>query len=211
MQHTGIVTPLTTDIVGAGADPPTLVDRLLGLDDDTTSDRDQGAGRDGMEQRLIDAIEKVEIQEVESRYEWAVDEGRLDVLGSLFTADAYLTLQPRGIERNGRGEIVEWFREYCEDWGWRNRRHYVSNFDIRVQGESARVRFYYFLTYETEGRSCVAWGRYDDTLVRRGDAWLIATKLIRSAAPRVIYLDEGWAGLEQMPVSSEEWQGPRGT
>jgi hypothetical protein len=161
-----------------------------------------------MEPRLLNALEKVEIQEVESRYEWTVDEGRLDTLLALFTENAELSVPARSITRRGRTEIAEWFRKYFEEWGWRNRRHYVSNFDIGVRGDVARVRFYYFMTYELNGRSCIGWGNYDDTLVKQNGIWLIASKRISSAASRPLYLDEGWAGLEQMPPSPDEWQAP---
>jgi ketosteroid isomerase-like protein len=146
---------------------------------------------------------KVEIAELQARYEWAIDEGRVDRLEALFTEDAHLVLEPGDVDRRGRDDVIAWFREYCEDWGWENRRHYLTNVQVMVDGDTARCRAYFLLTYEVHGRSRIGWGTYDDRFVCQDGKWRIAAKHIRSAGP--VSLEKGWAGLA-LPPTSPDWE-----
>lgn len=156
-----------------------------------------------MNERLERAADKVEIAEVETRYEWAVDEGRVERLNDLFAENARLTLKRYDVDLDGRAAIVDWFRQYCTEWGWENRRHYLTNMQIVLEGDHARFRGYYLITYEAEGESRLGWGHYDDRLERRGDSWIIVEKHIYSAGP--MWLAKGWAGA-QLESSAEDWR-----
>lgn len=156
-----------------------------------------------MTSRLDTVADKVEIQELESRYAWAVDEGRLDSLAELFTEDARLSLNPPGQHLEGRAAILAWFRGYCEEWGWQSRRHYITNLQVEVNGSTAAARAYFLLTYETHQRSRIGWGNYDDRFVKAGGRWWIVEKRITVAGP--VSLDKGWAGLE-LPPSAPHWR-----
>ena len=153
---------------------------------------------------LDELATKMAIQELECRYEWAVDEGRVEALSTMFSPDATLWMDRQNETIRGREAIVSWFRDYCENWGWRNRRHYATNFQVRVDGDEARARFYYLFTYEAEGVSRLGWGHYDDRYVRADGDWLISSKRIHTLG--VVYLDKGWAGLPEIQRSAADWE-----
>lgn len=141
---------------------------------------------------------KVEISELQARYEWAIDEGRVDDLGPLFAPTANLSLEPGGIRCDGRDAVLAWFHEYCEGWGWYNRRHYITNVQSVIERESARCRAYFLLTFESRGKARIGWGHYDDTLEKVDGSWRFVAKRIRSIAP--VALERGWAGASLEPV-----------
>ena len=153
--------------------------------------------------RLDEYADKLEIQELESKYEWAVDEGRVQALADVFATDATLWFDRIGDTLDGRTSILAWFREYCDEWGWRNRRHYITNFDIRVTGTEASGRLYYLATYEAEGTSRLGWGYYEDAFVKSDGRWWIREKRINSVG--VVQLDRGWHGHDQLRPSSDRW------
>lgn len=159
-----------------------------------------------MDDRFANAADRLEIAEIQARYEWAIDEGRVDELAPLFAEDAVLSLEPGGTYREGAAAILEWFNEYCHEWGWSNRRHYITNVQTVVTGDVARCRAYFLLTFESRGKPRVGWGNYDDTLIRRGDTWVFSEKHIRSTEP--VSLERGWAGATLEP-SSAFWHGPQ--
>lgn len=146
---------------------------------------------------------KLEIGELETRYAWAVDEGRVDRMAELFAEDAHLAMTPGDVDRTGREEVLAWYREYCEGWGWKNRRHYLSNLQVEVEGEGARARAYFLLTYEAHEKSRVAWGNYEDRFERRDGRWWIVEKRITSTMP--VTLEKGWAGVN-LPGSPANWR-----
>jgi ketosteroid isomerase-like protein len=153
---------------------------------------------------LADIAAKIEIQELESRYEWAVDEGRVQALENIFAPDATFWMDRIGHRITGRDQILAWFRDYCENWGWRNRRHYATNFHVIVDDSRASARFYYLATYEAEGASRLGWGHYDDSFVYIGERWWISEKRVHTVG--VVYLDKGWAGLKELEPSPKRWE-----
>lgn len=147
---------------------------------------------------------KIEIQELESRYAWAIDEGKPSALSNIFAPDATLWSNRLGRTINGRDEILTWYREYLHDWDWRNQRHYLTNFHVNVDGDRAASRFCYLLTYEAEGTSRMGWGHYEDSLIRADDRWWIMEKRITTVG--VIHLEAGWVGLAELQPSAGDWE-----
>ena len=152
---------------------------------------------------LETAAAKLEIAELEARYAWAIDEGRVERLEEIFADDAHLTLTPGDVDRRGREDVLAWFQEYCHAWGWQNRRHYLANLQSRVDGDTARCRAYFLLTYEVHGRSRIGWGNYEDRFERRDGRWWITEKHITSAGP--VTLEKGWAGVA-LPHTAPDWE-----
>lgn len=151
---------------------------------------------------LDTAAAKLEIAELEARYAWAIDEGRVEQLAEIFADDARLILTPGDVDQRGRADVLAWFRAYCGEWGWHNRRHYVTNLQSRVDGDVALCRAYFLLTYEVHGRSRIGWGNYEDRFERRDGRWWMTEKRITSAGP--VSLDKGWAGLT-LPPRGGDW------
>ena len=146
---------------------------------------------------------KLEISELETRYTWAIDENRVERLEDIFAEDARLTMTPGDLDRRGRDEVLAWYHEYCHNWGWRNRRHYLANVQVEVDGDQARCRAYFLLTYEVHDKSRIGWGNYEDRFERRDGRWWLLEKNISSAGP--VTLEKGWAGLT-LPQSGGDWR-----
>lgn len=153
---------------------------------------------------LEELADKIEIQEVEARFEWSVDEGRVQALEDIFAPDATFWMDRQNEVIQGRDQIVAWFRDYCENWGWRNRRHYATNFHIKIDGSHARARFYYLFTYEAEGASRLGWGHHDDSFVNVDGRWGISEMRIFTVG--VVLLAEGWAGFRELQPSAPDWE-----
>lgn len=146
---------------------------------------------------------KLEIGELETRYTWAIDEGRVELLAEVFAEDGRMSMSPGDVDRSGRESVLEWYGEYCDGWGWKNRRHYLANLQIDVAGNTARGRAYFLLTHEAHERSRVAWGNYDDRYEKRDGRWWIVEKRITSTKP--VTLEKGWAG-SVLPPSPADWR-----
>lgn len=146
---------------------------------------------------------KLEIQELETRYTWAIDQGQVELLADLFPANMVLTVSPGDTQRTGFDDVQAWYRDYCHEWRWENRRHYMANVQVEVDGYAARCRAYFLLTYEVHGKSRIGWGNYDDTFTRRDGRWWFARKNIFSAGP--VSLDKGWAGVT-LPPFPADWR-----
>lgn len=131
-----------------------------------------------MDQRELTAREG--IRETVARYAHLVDAGRIDELLALFTDDAVLEagdLPPA----SGRAAIGDLFR------GTGTRlasaasrpliRHHVSNVAIDITGPDTAEARSYFLAITERGPD--HWGRYRDRLVRVGERWLFASRVVR--------------------------------
>ena len=131
---------------------------------------------------LRDAIDKIEIGEMQSRYMFALDWYDADTYASLFTEDAVVEWP------EGRAEGREAIHASCTRVGamYRKRgaaaaptkmarkRHFVTNRVIEIDGDSARARAYWLdLHNDNQPRwpYVPAYGHYDDALLRTAEGW----------------------------------------
>lgn len=121
-------------------------------------------------------VDRLLIQETLSRYAWAYDERRLDILRDVFTEDAVFIGKIGGQEDfgpfEGREAIVSWLADYMESQ-LEQRRHNVGNVVIdQLAGERAQATAYLILTAIADGNPrIVATGWYQAHLVRQGSKW----------------------------------------
>jgi ketosteroid isomerase-like protein len=129
-----------------------------------------------------DAIDKIEIGELQSRYMFAIDWYDADVYGDVFTEDAVLawpegSAQGREAIRGAVVRIGQYFGRIAEAQKPAKAarlRHFVTNRVIRIDGDSAHAVAYWFdLNNDNAARwpYVAGYGYYEDDLVRTADGW----------------------------------------
>ena len=138
---------------------------------------------------LQQAIDKIEIGEMQSRYMFALDWYDGEVYASLFTDDAVLEWP------EGRAEGREAIGTACVRVGAYfgrlaaadapkkppHLRHFVTNRVIEIKGDAARARAYW-LDLDNDNKPrwpyVAAYGYYEDDLVRTADGWRFTRRKI---------------------------------
>jgi len=140
-------------------------------------------------QAMQEAIDKMTIGEMQSRYMFALDWRDPDMYASLFTDDAVLEWP------EGRAEGKEAIRTSCERVGaffdaisnaTPNKkpfalRHFVTNQVFDIQGDTARAWAYWFdLSNDNMARwpYVAGYGYYEDELVRTADGWRFSRRKV---------------------------------
>lgn len=139
-----------------------------------------------LEERLR-RLEDVEaIRALDARYCRLLDDGRWDELMEVFTEDGEFD----GLSHpKGQSEMRAFFASLASG-GLTSFWHFVTNFDIEVDGDTATARSFLWQPCVQNGEPWVAAGRYDDRVVRVDGRWLFRVKKVRFHyfAP----LAEGW-------------------
>lgn len=138
---------------------------------------------------LQDAIDKVEIGELQSRYMYAIDWFDKEVYGGCFTQDAILSW-PEG-HAQGReaiagavvriGQFFGRFAEAAKPTKPAKLRHFVTNRVIRIDGDTAHAVAYWFdLNNDNQPRwpYVAGYGYYQDDLVRTADGWRFSKRFV---------------------------------
>lgn len=125
--------------------------------------------------------DRAEIHDVIVRYGWAIDTKDWALLDTCFTADAFVDYSS-----NPGGKVGP----YREVRGWLEKvmaafpvtQHLMSNVDITLDGDHARVRTMVTnpqgaATREGPLHFFYVGGRYEDEFVRTGDGWKIARRV----------------------------------
>ena len=120
--------------------------------------------------------DKDTIREVMAAYCHALDSGRFADVASLFADDAVWTTDYG--EAKGPKAIEEMFRSVVPLKGeGPQRKHYITNIIIRIDGDTARATSDYLVVREGDGGLLpVMGGRYKDDFVKHGDEWRFARK-----------------------------------
>src|SRR5262245_17839879 len=120
------------------------------------------------------------IRETVAAYSFAADTGRFDELAQLFTSDGVLEIRD-GETSSGRDAIRSFLgvasRNLEAASTTRMIRHFVSNLRISLESPAHATGACYFLAITEIGVD--HWGRYRDTYVPDGDAWLFAHRFVR--------------------------------
>lgn len=122
------------------------------------------------------ADEKDAIREVMARYCHALDACQFDKVAALFADDGEWTTN-YGAAR-GRAEIEALLTSVVPKPGeGPQRKHYITNILITLDGDSARSHSDYLVVRESEnGLLPVMGGAYKDTFVKRDGTWYLARK-----------------------------------
>jgi 3-phenylpropionate/cinnamic acid dioxygenase small subunit len=130
-----------------------------------------------MTQELDD---RIEIDDLLTRYATAVDTRDWDLYQTVFTSDAVIDYTSSGGIRGRLGEVTKWLSDALSIFSMSQ--HMVTNRDIRVAGDTATSRSYF---YNPMGRTkrdgtldlMFVGGYYRDQLRRTDDGWRITERI----------------------------------
>jgi 3-phenylpropionate/cinnamic acid dioxygenase small subunit len=130
-----------------------------------------------MTQEIAD---RIEIDDLLTRYATAVDTRDWDLYQTVFTPGAFIDYTSSGGIRGELAEVTKWLSDALS--GFSMSQHLVTNRDIRVAGDTATSRSYF---YNPMGRTkrdgtldlMFVGGYYRDQLRRTGDGWRIAERI----------------------------------
>lgn len=115
--------------------------------------------------------DKLEIQELLSRYARGVDDKDWDLYRSVFTADAHIDYTSAGAIAGSVDEVIGFLMEGFSAIPWSQ--HYITNVEIDLDGDRARVRAMFFNPMQLPGidgaSSCG--GFYHHDLIRASEGW----------------------------------------
>lgn len=120
--------------------------------------------------------DRIEIDDLITRYSTALDTRDFDLLDTVFAAEADLDYEEVGGFRGDRAAFKAWMAEVAplfEMW-----LHHATNRAITLDGDSATVVTYLINPVVLKGRAGVLreGGRYHDRLVRTDDGWRIVAR-----------------------------------
>jgi 3-phenylpropionate/cinnamic acid dioxygenase small subunit len=128
---------------------------------------------------LQEISDRLEIQDVFTRYSYAIDDRNWDGLDDVFTPDAVIDYSETGGVRGTVAQIKAWLPEAMVRFP--RFQHMVATTQIEIEGDTARARTMLFnpMVYrQDDGTEQVffigLW--YRDTLVRTGRGWRISER-----------------------------------
>jgi 3-phenylpropionate/cinnamic acid dioxygenase small subunit len=124
--------------------------------------------------------DRIEIDDLLTRYATAVDTRNWDLYQSVFTADAVIDYTSSGGIRGELAEVTKWLSDALSIFSMSQ--HMVTNRDIRVAGDTATSRSYF---YNPMGRTkrdgtlslMFVGGYYRDQLRRTATGWRISERI----------------------------------
>ena len=126
-----------------------------------------------------DIADRLEIEDVLTRYAWSIDGGEFDGLDQVFTPDAFVDYTSAGGIKGNYPEIKKWLSTVLPHFP--AYQHFVTNKDIRIEGDTAtsRAGFYNPMAQAKEGGLSFFFvgGEYHDKLVRTPDGWRIKERI----------------------------------
>jgi 3-phenylpropionate/cinnamic acid dioxygenase small subunit len=127
-----------------------------------------------------ETLDRIEIDSLLTRYATAVDTRDWDLYQTVFTADAVIDYTSSGGIRGELAEVTKWLADALSIFSMSQ--HMVTNRDIRVAGDTATSRSYF---YNPMGRTkrdgsldlMFVGGYYRDQLRRTGEGWRITERI----------------------------------
>jgi hypothetical protein len=130
-----------------------------------------------MAQRTLEALlDRLEIDELLTRYATAIDAKTFDLLDDVFTPDAHVDYTSAGgiagdfpTVKGWLSEVLPYFPEY---------QHVVGNRDVTVDGDTATsISKFFNPMVQGNGDVFFVGGEYHDKIVRTADGWRIAERI----------------------------------
>ena len=137
-----------------------------------------------------EVADRLAIDDLLTRYAHAIDTGDWDLLDTVYTADATLDYTAAGGIRGGRDEVKAWLASVLPMFPMRQ--HIITNKTVRLDGDSATVRAYFYnpMRFESAERLQfhIMGGYYNHRLVRTPDGWR-SVELVEEHAYDVVVQD----------------------
>ena len=128
--------------------------------------------------------DRIEIDDLITRYATAVDTKDWDLYRTVFTDDAVIDYTSAGGIRGSLGEVVEWLSHALKLFPMTQ--HLVTNRHVVLEGDTATGRSYYYNPLGrpdgTGGMQLLFFGGYyNDRFRRTTDGWRIAERVEETA------------------------------
>jgi len=128
---------------------------------------------------LQDIADRIEIDDLLTRYATALDAKDWDLWSSCFTPGAFIDYTAAGGVKGALPEVRQWLTTVLA--GFPMTQHLVTNRAVRIQGDTATCRSCLFnpMGVPDNDRLMVFFegGYYNDKLVRTADGWRIAERI----------------------------------
>lgn len=137
---------------------------------------------------LEEISDRLEIQQLLVDYSTAIDTRRFDDLDLVFTPDAYIDYRELGGIDGTFPDVKKWLAEVLPNFPAYS--HLIGNFDVKVDGETARSRILCFnpmkLNDAADGQImfCGLW--YDDEFIRTAEGWRITRRVEAKCFDKIV-------------------------
>jgi len=150
------------------------------------------------EMSLREISDRIEIQDLLTRYTVAIDTKDWNLLDTCFTPDAQLDYTESGGTKGAYPEVRQWLEKALGLFPMTM--HFISNTTVQIEGDRARARTYVInpMGFPKEDGSLhlfTVGGYYNDELVRTADGWRIARRYEEQA-----YLEGSLPEALQVPT-----------
>ena len=127
--------------------------------------------------------DRLDIEDVLTRYAWALDSKQFDDLDQVFTPDAHIDYTSSGGEAGAYPDVKAWLAKVLPHFP--AYQHLVTNKQITIDGDRAtsRAEFYNpMVMAKRDGTTSIFFvgGEYHDQLVRTPNGWRITNRLEKS-------------------------------
>jgi 3-phenylpropionate/cinnamic acid dioxygenase small subunit len=129
---------------------------------------------------LEQIADRIEIDDLLTRYATALDAKDWELFSTCFTPDAFIDYTAAGGIKGTLAEVRQWLAEVMA--GFPMTQHLVTNRDVRVEGDSATCRSCLFnpMGLPDGDHGLVVFfdgGYYRDKMVRTAEGWRIAERI----------------------------------
>ena len=135
-----------------------------------------------MSRTAQDIADRLDIEDVLTRYAWSIDTASWDGLDEVFTPDAFIDYTSSGGINGKYPEVKAWLESVLPHFP--AYQHFVTNKDIRIDGDRAtsRAEFYNPMAQQKEAGLSLFFvgGEYHDKLVRTPAGWRISERIEKS-------------------------------
>ena len=118
--------------------------------------------------------DRMEIQELISRYNFAIDFGDVEAWVATFTEDGVFH-SPMG-RFEGKQALADFAHDFVREYP--DGRHWVNNLIVEADGETARAACYIHMFRASGDRETVATGRYADRLQKVNGHWRFVERIV---------------------------------
>jgi 3-phenylpropionate/cinnamic acid dioxygenase small subunit len=127
--------------------------------------------------------DRLEIEDVLTRYAWALDSKQFDELDGVFTPDAHLDYTSSGGEAGAYPDVKAWLAKVLPHFP--AYQHLVTNKHITIDGDRATSRSEFYnpmVMAKRDGTTSIFFvgGEYHDDLIRTPNGWRITNRVEKS-------------------------------
>jgi hypothetical protein len=129
---------------------------------------------------LAEMVDRFDIDDLLTRYTVAIDTKDWDLLGTVYTPDAYIDYSASGGAKGRYPEVAAWLAKILALFPMTQ--HFCTNRVITLEGDTATGRAYFYNPMGSpDGKGGLTLfyvgGYYNDRFVRTADGWRIAERI----------------------------------